>query len=476
MIVMSYGIRMTDAFSIYHPRVSDANHRVGFSSENSLSASQFRDNSNLCHTRIFRIYASTNGINSQNQSIGDRSYDFIAIEEADKMLQKERLRNEKEIREMKILLERQHEELLEFDRLTSNVRLSNQDYIDTINRSYFEGQDSKCSDDTKQSGINNDKPPFPPPFSASIDEEKYKQKYQSSHNTAELRTLKISLQQIDDENEELEKEFDDQQHRYQSDIADTQRMISDIRDRFDCMQHELKLEILHFESTKTDLENMFEEERSKSRDFEQQLIVAHREQEILEQAAVEAAVEAKKRQQELHEQEVQDQIEYRQRIMQLEHKEHEHHQQQHIKQEQERYHDKDLLSDHEELVELDLHQKQFDDLYFNLRDDNRMEESIGNQNQSQLQQDVVAINSGQRPHQYKISVDLGAPEIYPPQPMQSPCYDRTQKRHFQQEHSFSAAVTTEASENLPSKRESKHYSRKNSHAHGMFMNFNDILV
>ena len=474
MLVTSFRVvKMTDGFSIYHPTVSDANHRMKLLSENILSIRSYKDGYCPRQQFVFRLSASSNNNNSESQPIGDRSYDFIAIEEADKMLQQERLRNEQEIREMKILLERQHQELLEFDSLTSNVELSNQDYFDAIDISFSDREDDKCSDETNRSsktnGRSNDKSPFSPPFSTSVDEEQYKQTHQRSHNTAEWRTLKISLQQIDEENEELEKEYDDERNCYQSNIEETQRMIFDIRDRFDCMQHELKQEISHFERAKAELEEMLEQERSKSRELEQELLVARREQEILEQAAVEA------QQQQLQDQEEQEKLEEKQRLIELEHEAQEHHHQNQIQKEQEIHHHEELLRNHKELVELEEHQKQFDDVYFNIRNDNRVEKDNRKQNQSQLEEDVVAVNSRQDVRQTNHFVD-SEPQANSPQPMEFTCHDTTHQQGLQQKHSFSVAVTTQASESIQSKKDSKRNSRKNSHAHGIFMNFNDILV
>jgi len=472
VLVMSFRVvRMTDGFSVFDPTVSDAKSRIRLPLENNLTFRSYKDDYCPRQQYFFRLFASTNGKENESQPIGHRSYDFIAIEEADKMLQEERLRNEREIREMKHLLERQHQELVELDGLTSNVELANQDYIDTIDLSISAKQDAKCSDGGKWSGENkgksNGKSPFSPPFSTSVDEEQYKQTYQRSHNAAEWRTLKISLQQIDEENEELEEELDDREHCYQSDIEEKQRMICDIRDRFDCMQHELKLEISHFERAKAELEEMLEQERSKFRELQQQLLVARREQEILEQVAV----KAQQRQQRLQDQEKQEELEQQQRIIQLEHEEQEQHHQQQI-QEQERYYQEELLRNHEELVELEKHQKQLDDVYFNIRDDSCVDKDNQKQNQSHREQHVVAVNSRQEVRQPESFID-SAPSINSPQPMN---VNTVHQQQLQQQHSFRVAVTTQASEPLQSKRDSKRDSRKNSHAHGIFMNFNDILV
>mmetsp|Transcript_15243 Transcript_15243/g.35327 ORF Transcript_15243/g.35327 Transcript_15243/m.35327 type:complete len:479 (-) Transcript_15243:255-1691(-) len=458
-LVMSFRVvRMTDGFSIFDPTVSDAKYRIQFSLENNLAFRAYKDDYCPRQQYFFRLFASTNGKEHERQPIGHRSYDFIAIEEADKMLQDERLRNEREIQEMKHLLERQHQELLELDGLTFNVELANQDYIDTIDLSISAKQDDKCNDGGKSSFS---------PFSTSVDEEQYKQTYQRSHNAAEWRTLKISLQQIDEENEELEKELDDREHCYQSDVEEKQRMICDIRDRFDCMQHELKLEISHFERAKVELEEMLEQERSKFRELEQQLLVARRGQEILEQVAA----EAQQRQQRLQDQEKQEELEQQQRIIQLEHEEQEQHHQQKM-QEQERYYHEELLRNHEELVELEKHQKQLDDVYLYIRDDSCVDKDNQKQNQSHREKHVVAVNSRQEVRQPESFID-SAPSINSPQPMD---VNTVHQQQLQQQHSFRVAVTTQASEPLQSKRDSKRYSRKNSHAHGIFMNFNDILV
>lgn len=390
------------------------------------------------------------------------------------MLQQERLRMEQKIGEMKILLERQ-QELLECDGLRDglayNMEFSNQEETVVIDLGFAGRDDIKSSKVVEFSGPNINESPFSSPFPNPINEEQFRQQNQRSHDSAECRTIEFALRQIDQENEDLKNEFDSQRHRYryQSNIEETQRMICDLRDRSDGLQHELKLEHSYFESAKAELEEALDQERSKERDLEQQLLVARREQEILKQAAV----EAQQQQQELQKQEEQE--------------EHRHHE--------------DLPRDHQELVELEKHQKQLEDVYFSIHGDNSNDESANDnlvQNQSELEQDEIAVNDEHKVRQYEKSGDsvrsthspqsmhIGQDNItqQQQQPQQQPYQYKSQyeyQYHHQQDQqqqyqAFSVAATTQISDNRPSRRVSKRNSRRNSHEHGIFMNFNDILV
>jgi len=468
-VLIIFRVRTTDAFSTHHPTaVSDASRRMKLSSGNSLSSLILEQDNRQCQQQIVGLSAVNNNMNNQNQPIADLSYDFIATEEADKMLQQERLRNEQEIREMKTVLKRQHQELLEFDSLASHIQLSNQEVANVVDLEFAGLEDSKSSKDVKNKNPNNDESIFSS-FSTTIDEEQYRQHHRHSHNTAECRTLEISIRQIDEENEDLKDEFNDQQDRYESDIEKRRSIVCDLRDRFDCVQHELKIEMSYSETAKAELEELLDQERSKVRELEQQLLIARREQEILEQAAVEAQY----RQQDLQEHQ------HQQRLIQLEQEEQERQQQQ-SQQEQDHVYHEELLRNHQELVELEKYQKQFDDVYFNIYDDNSVDKSANdnlapNPNQSQLEQDVVAVNGGQGPRQYQNPID-SAQSTHSPQSTRSGQYDMAQQQHQQQHQTFNVAVTTQITDPRQSKRETKRDSRTNSYAHGMFMNFNDILV
>lgn len=417
------------------------------------------------------------------------------------MLERERVKNEREIRKMKVLLKRQHQELLEYDSEAYNIQLSSEEDPDVIDIGFDSGEeDVDGIDDDESNDTIFDESPFSGPSSATIDEEEYREHHQRSHNTAECRTLEISLQHIDEENEDLKDELNDQRYRFESDIDETRKTIADLRDRFDCIQYELKIEHSHFESAKAELEEVLDRERSKARDLEQQLLLARREQEILEQAAVEAqhrqqqqelqqrreqeileqaAVEAQRRQQELQEQEEHD----RQQEL-IERKEQDRKRQQVHQEQEEQLHQEELLRNYQELVELEKHQKQLDDVYFNLNNDNSIDGNINdnlvqnqNQNQNDSEQDVVAAYDGEDHRQHSNPSDPVS-STHSTQSTHFEQYDigrQGVRRRRYQEHTFSVAVTTQLDDPRQSNTESKRDIRTNSHAHGIFMNFNDIL-
>ena len=491
VVVVIFRVGTTDSFS-----VSDASHRTKLSSENSFSSLILKENSRHCRQQTSRLSAVNNGRNDQNQPIADRSYDFIAIEEADKMLQQERLRMEQEIGEMKILLNRQ-QELLECDGLRDglayNMEFSNQEETVVIDLGFAGRDDINSNKDVEFSGPDINESPFSSPFPNPINEEQFRQQNQRSHDSAECRTIEFALRQIDQENEDLKNEFDSQQHRYQSNIEESQRLIYDLRDRSDCLQHELKLEHSYFESAKAELEEALDQQRGKERDLEQQLLVARREQEILKQAAVEAQ---QQQQQEFQKQEEQEERECQQR------EEQERKQQKSQQEQEEHRHHEDLLRNHQELVELEKNQKQFEDVYFSIYGDNSNDESANDnpvQNQSELEQNEIAVNGEHRVRQYENSGDsvrsthspqsmhIGQDNIaqqqQPQQQKQQPYqykYQYEYQYHHQQDQqqyqAFSVAATTQISDNRPSRRVSKQNARRNSREHGIFMNFNDILV
>jgi len=489
--LLTFGVRTTDAFSAHHPTAtSGASPSTRLISGNSVSLER---NGNRCQQQTVALSAVNNDKNEENQPNAGRSYDFIAIEEADKMVQQERLRNEQEIREMKTLLERQHQELLEFDIISCNVEVSTQEHPDVIDLGFLESEDIPYNNDVESNFTDFDASPFSPPFSTTLDEEEYRQHRQHSHDTAECRTLEISLQQLDEENEDLKDEFNNQRHRHQSDIDEKQRMIFDLRDRFNCVQHELKMEISHFGRAKAELEEMLNQEQLKARILEQQLLLARREQEILEQAAI----EAQQQQQQMQEKEEQ---ERQQRLEQLEREEQERKQQQMQQEKEENLHREELLRNHGELAELEKHQKQLDDVYSNIHNGNSADQSendnlVRNQNQSQREQDAdtgdsdgpmysTQFNTAQQQQQEQVEQQQQQQQQRPYDPDQQHQQQQYQQQNHQQHQhnpqhnhqTFSVAVTTQTYDPRRSKRKSKRYVRSNSQAHGIFMNFNDILV
>lgn len=431
-------------------------------------------------------------------------YDFIAIEEADKMLEGERLRHEQELCKMKNLLQRQHLQILELDDGdASHIRLFDQEDPGTDGTGFVFCQDGGGSYQ------EFDRAPGDDAFSATIDEEEYKEQHERSHNAAECRTLEISLRQIEEENEDMKREFKDQKEAYQSYLEETGRTICDVRDRSDVIQHELKIEMSYFERAKAELEEILEVEQCKTRMLEEQLMLARREQEILEKAAVEAM----HRQQEREEQEQHEEQERQQRLVQIQKEEQQRAQQllQLEREEQERQQQQLQQKHHEELNELEKHQEQLNDVYFDMYNDdediddssdgsnyncepetthqdqlhnayfsNYNDESIdesadGNihSNQEQLQREdsvVGAVNNGSTVsvHASRSHYSTRSKQYYYPR------YDVTQERQQYHQQKFSVAVTTNAA--AEPLKNLKRESRTNSHAHGIFMNFNDILV
>lgn len=389
------------------------------------------------HRRIFGLYAANNDMNNEKP---DRFYELISVEDADKMLQQERLVQKEEIRKLKNLLELQHKQLCEFNVLDSRTQLPCAD-VDMG----FVGHDASIGGNDIQNDavdyLSGDDTGFFPP--SSTDEE-YKQQHQQSHSAAERRTIEIELRQVDDENEELENEFNDQQQSHETDIEEFQGLIYDVRHRSDCIQQELKLEFKYFERAKVELEEVLNQELSKTRELEQQLLLARREQEILD----EAVIEAQRRQQELQGQEEQERQQERHREQ--------------LQQDRE----EQLRRDHQELVELERNEAEFDKAYFNFFNDDRTDGDINDHHISnQPQEDVAGVDGdGQGPQQYQYSANTAQSQS--PQSTLSPQYDAVYRQ------TVAKSVTSQTTDPPQAKRT----TRKNSDAHGIFMNFNDILM
>ena len=488
-VLMVFLATTTDAFYAQHPTTA-ANaptRRMVVSSGSSLPSVFLRKHESECHQQMVAHFAANSDINNDKVPIADRSYDFIAVEEAEKMLQQERLKHEKEVHDMKHLLKRQHEQLREFDSLDSNIQLQNHKDPGTVDLG-FDGSDDRSINAIDNNYINDyssDDNALYSPYSNIMDEQKYKQQRQKSHDAAECRTLKIALHQIDKENEELEDECIDQQQSYQSDIEEMRRTLRDVQDRSNCIKHELKTERSYFERAKEELESVLnqerskimaleqqlsvlDQERSKAMALEQQLLIARREQQILE----EAAIEARRR----HQQELQEREEYQrqQRLLQQEQEEHQRQQQLlHQKQEEERLYQEQLLQEHQELRELQRHQEQLNNICFNLYNDDSIDESdndhhIPNSNRNQRQQAVFGADGGLGPDQCQYSVVDSARSVHSTQSTHFTQHDATQ----QQQQTVTVTVTTQTTNPRQEKRE----PRTNSHAHGLFTNFNDILM
>lgn len=433
---------------------------VKLPSRNSLSTLIPGEN-NLQHYRYQVRLCALNGKKSdQNEPIKGRSYDFIAIEEANKMLKQERLKNEQEICEMKILLERQRKELLESNSVKCNMHCANQEDCDVIDLGFAGREDFESNEDVESYERNVDESYFSSSYSNAVDEEQYRECNRRSHDNAEYRTLEITFQQINENNEDLNDELNDQRDRYQSDIDEIQRMIYDLRDRVICIHRELKTEIAYFEREKTELEEVLDLERSKSTELEQQFMLARREREILEQVTI----EARHQQQKLHVQELQLEQEEQERRRQ---------QKQQLEQEEHLYH-RELHQHHQqELRELEKNQEQLDDIYFDVYDSNDGSENTDNNhvpNQSEIQEDMIAIDGEKGYFRIDNSNTSGCSAHL------SQSAQFTQRQMTQQQQAFRVGAKTEIPDPRQSKRESKREFGTYSHAHGMFMNFNDILV
>ena len=422
-----------------------------FSTHSPLSAL----NQERCHSYRKTAILSATTKNKKNKN--GRSYDFIAVEEAEKMLQEERLKNEQEIQEMKILLERQHQELLEFNYPNPPfLDISNEEYSDVIDVGFGRRKGNRMSKDAEMNGNDMYESPFSS-FTATMNDEQYRQQNQRSHSTAERRTLEISLQKIHEENEDLNDAFEYQRHHFQSNIDKTRRMLHDIQENLYNTQRELKMEVSGFERTKAELENVLEQERQKARELEEQLLLARREQEIIAQAAI----EAQNRQQELQEQE-------NQRLLQLEREEKEHQQQTLQLEEEERLRNEEISRNHQEFIELEKHQKQLDDLYFNLYNKDGIDNGVVNEEQNQ--QNEISNNAVHGFSQYN---DLDASTSSQPPYFAQYSSEYQQWSHQQQNNRVSDMA--QRTKQQQSKRTSKRSIRTNSQNHGIFMNFNDML-
>lgn len=485
-------LRILAALLLFQAKAGDA-----FTTNCGIVKNSFSSNSlqqNAC--RDYRegsmvLSARKRDTNDPNQ---DDKYDFIARSEANKMLQEERRKNEREIHQLKNILKRQHQELLEYDNEALNIQLANEDDSDVIDPEIFEEVERERASEHHES-------PFSHPFSDSVDEEHFREHHERSHTNAEYRTIEIALQQIHEDNQDLKNEVNSQQDRYQAEIEETLRMIADTRDRYDCIRHELELENLYYEKAKAQIEEVLDRERARARELEEQMVLARREQEILEQAAI----VAQQRQQELQEREElelqrqqeqmqveREELERQQQRIQQEQEDHERQLQQELMQleeeeqrkrqqlqqeEQERFRQEELLRNHQELVDLEQHQKDFDDVYFNVYNDNgpSMNENV-NKNPAQHQtqnpgNSVYSTPSSQYP-QYDAAQQQQQKQQY--EQYQQQQYDLYQQQQWEWQHTINVRVATQKKKDKD--RASKREIRKNKGSHGIFMNFNDLLM
>jgi hypothetical protein len=158
------------------------------------------------------------------------TYDFIKVEEAEEMIQKERTEHDEEIRKMEDMLEYQREQLREFDHYQDNPDF----FVMGDDRSGYSSDENNNSVDVIDGSTS-----FP---SSSSSSSTSSSTAVNSHIATEFRTLEIALQQINDQNKELKEQINDQYYSYQSYREEMQQRLSDARDRFDCIQHELSKE------------------------------------------------------------------------------------------------------------------------------------------------------------------------------------------------------------------------------------------
>jgi len=433
--VLIFQCLSTDALSPQRPVLGIASSRgANLHSYSALSFHPVASNENQNHRRTVELSA-TNYVGN-NKKLG-RFYELISVEDAENMLQKERHMHEEEIKKLKDLMEVQRKQIFEFSHPQlppADVDMGFVDSDDDIDEIEIESE-SELVDDFN--------------FDDIIEDDDYKQQHQHSHSAAERRTIEIELRQVDEENEELENEINKKRQSHKNDMDKFQGMLYDMRDRSDCIRQELKLELTHFESAKTEMEELVNREQSRRKELEQRLLLERREQEILE----EAAIEAQKRHQEFEEQE-------NQRMSSLE-EEDRHREQFHRDREEEL-----LRLEQQELEDLERHQEEFEEAYWNFFNRNNVDRIFNNNNASdQSQEDVVGMDGNeQEQQQYQYSAESARSSS--PQSSHFTQYDTMQPQ------TVTASVTAQTT--VPP--QAKRTSRKNSEAHGLFMNFNDILT
>ncbi|VEU43299.1 unnamed protein product, partial [Pseudo-nitzschia multistriata] len=371
--------------------------------------------------------------NHRSEEKSERFYELISVEDADKMLMQERLLHNRELRKLKDMVEIQRKQIYELD---SRAQLPG------VDDGFVDDDDSIRGNTIENDPIDDlNDGDFFHSSSTTIDEEEYKHHHQNAHSAAQRRTLEIELRQVEEENEELENEFKTQRQSHETDIEEFRRTIYDLRDRSDCIQQELKLEFTYFERAKVELEDVLSEEQAKTRELEQRLLLARREQEILE----EASIEAQRQQEEIQNREEQ---ERHQRILELEQEERH---RAHLQRERE----EQLRREHQELEELDQNQAEFDKAYYDFLNANNAgrgteDHHFSNQQQNQV---VGGDGSGKRPQEYQYSV--GTTQAQPSQSAQYTPYDTG---HRQAADTFVGAQAT-------GPPRAKRTGRKNADAH-----------
>jgi hypothetical protein len=226
MIFVIFLLAMTaDAFQqrLVVPATTVAiNLRVVVSSASPLPFRIVQENKNECYYKQQVALFAASGGDAESPT-----YDFIKVEEAEEMIQKERAEHDEEIRKMEDMLEHQREQLREFDHCQDDPEL----FVRSDDRSGYNRDDNN----TRVSVVDGS--PF---FSSSSSTSS--STTVNSRITAEFRTLEIALQQINDQNKELREQINYQYYSYQSYREEMQQRLSDARDRFDCIQHELSKE------------------------------------------------------------------------------------------------------------------------------------------------------------------------------------------------------------------------------------------
>jgi hypothetical protein len=199
------------------------NRRVVVPSASPLPFRIVQNNKNECYYKQQVALFGASGGDAESPT-----YDFIKVEEAEEMIQKERAEHDDEIRKMEDLLEYQREQLREFDHCQDDPEL----FIRSDDRSGYNSDDNNTSVSVVDGSTS-----FPSSSSSTSSSTTV-----NSHITAEFRTLEIALQQINDQNKELREQINDQYYSYESYREEMRQRLSDARDRFDCIQHELSKE------------------------------------------------------------------------------------------------------------------------------------------------------------------------------------------------------------------------------------------
>jgi len=233
---------------------------------------------------LLRVATDPTTVTSHADEGGERSYDFISVEEAEDALRRERARYEGERSELEFLLEVQREQLKDLaNGRREKGRTGGKNYSGTARNGVLHGRNgdgghsptrivirgSHARANVHVDEMNSNKKSRPKSTRNSF----RNNANENDDSLLRMEELEDLLQGAIIENEKLSRRLRDQRHQYNVERTVHEDELREERGRLNCVRDELHMERAYFETSRRMLERMLEDEQRKVQELEQELLM-----------------------------------------------------------------------------------------------------------------------------------------------------------------------------------------------------------